>query len=257
MSLLGDLEQEARAARERRASASAARAQRTTSAESRLRPALERAERYLERFAAQLVDIDREIRVDYSIPDLGHLQDLTQRGYRVTRDGEHGVSAARLSMTCSGTTRLEVALDGDAAAKVHARALKAAGLECRLSPEGPRRVLIRVEPRVPVSVSLSPDLEREAVVLEMRNLLGIGVQTYRIDPDRVDEVLLEAVARCVLREPSDLARLTGSVVDDAQRASMRKHLDREQRRRDAELAGGLRRTLFPVAEWFRRTVLRR
>jgi hypothetical protein len=81
------------------------------------------------------------------------------------------------------------------------------------------------------------------------------VQHYHIPAERLDEELLDALAHLVLRESSAFAQLTGSVVDDAQREDLQRELARETRRRNAELAGGLRSRLFPLAEWFRRRYL--
>ena len=91
--------------------------------------------------------------------------------------------------------------------------------------------------------------------VELHNVAALGVERYPLAPDRVDEALLDAVASLVLREPSDLAALTGSVVRDGQRAELKRQLAREGRQRDAELAGGLRRFAFPVTEWLRRQFL--
>ncbi len=251
MGVLDRLAEEARESRQRREAADSARTRQETAARARLTPALDRVARYLERLVTHLREMDRAVEVEYRLDDIGTLAGLRQQSYRVTRDDEQDGGAVRLLFECAGPSPLEVKVHGHEQAESRGRKLRGAGLSCKSSPVSRRVMRLRVEPKVPVRVSFSPDLHRERVWLELRNLNGIGVQRYALAPERIDEELLDAVASLVLREPSAFAELTGSVVADTRREDLKRRLARDRRRRDAELAGGLRRLLFPVTEWFR------
>lgn len=260
MGVLDRLEKEARASRQRREAAAASRARQASAAHARLAPALERAARYLQALATHLGELDRSVSARYRLDDEGELPDLRQHGYRVARDegeedeGGHD-AGVRLLFECTGPAVLELHIDGHARAEALVRRLREARLSCRASATSQRIMEVQVDSKVPVRVRLSPDLERGCVWLELRNLDAIGVQRYPFAPERVDEELLDAVANLVLREPSRFAELTGSVVDDDRREDLQHRLARAQRRRDAELAGGGRALVFPLAEWFRRRFL--
>jgi hypothetical protein len=254
MSVLERLAGEVRAAQQRREAEDSAEARRAGVSIARLSPALTRATRYLDDLAGHLNALERRIDAHYRIDDLGVLGPLQQESYAVIRaDGPD--AGVRLDFACTGCVPLVCSSAGHVKAEALARDLRAAGLVCRLNPASEKVMELRVEARVPVRVDFAPDLERGVVQLTLRNLTGLGVQHYHIPTERLDEELLDALAHLVLRESSAFAQLTGSVVDDAQREDLQRELARETRRRNAELAGGLRSRVFPLAEWFRRRYL--
>lgn len=254
MGVLERLEQEAREARRRRAAASGARAQREAAAQTRLAPVFEHVARYLDAFVAHLADLDRVIEASYPVADVGVLDGLRQVAYRVRRPADAD-GAVQLRFECTGAKPLEANVDGHPQAEAAARALREAGLTCHLRPLSARVTRLRVDATVPVRVSFAPDAERGCVSVELRNLPALGVQRYPMAPERIDRELVDAVASLVVREPSEFAALTGSVVAGGQRAELRRRLAREARQRDAELAGGLRQLAFPFSEWLRRHFL--
>jgi len=251
MGVLDRLDQEAAQARQRREAAARARSREESAALARLAPAADRAGRYLERLAGSLGELGRSIEARYPIEGVGVLDGLRQHDYRVARTGDDGTALA-FRFECIGPKPLEATIAGHPQAEALARRLREARLSCRLQPAGARAMRLRIEAKVPVRVEIEPDTGRGLVWIVLRNLTALGDQRYGLEPERIDTPLLDALASLVLREPSDFDRLTGSVVDPAQRADLRREIAREQRRRDAELAGGLRRLLFPVCEWFRR-----
>lgn len=259
MGVLDRLEKEARASRERRDAAAGSRARQESAAHARLAPALERAARHLQALATHLGELDRSVPARYRLDEHEvELTDLRQQGYRVLRDQEDDGAydaGVTLLFECAGPAVLELTIDGHARAEALVRRWREAGLSCRARAASQRIMEVQVDAKVPVRVRLTPDLQRGCVWLELRNLDALGVQRYPLAPERIDEELLDAVAHLVLRESSRLAQLTGSVVDDDQREDLQRQLARAQRRRDAELAGGVRGLLFPVAEWFRRRFL--
>jgi hypothetical protein len=254
MEVLQRLEKEAREARERRSAEAGARQEHEAAAGSRLAPALERAATYLDSVASNLSDLDRIIQARYSLGEAGVLEGLRQSSYRSTRRDE-GDGAVQLRFACTAPNPLEATIDGHPQAEALARELRDAGLVCNLRPLSERTMRLRVDAKVPVRVSFVPDPERVCIRLELHNLTALGVERYLFEPERVDAKLLDAVTSMVLREPSDFAALTGSVIDDGKRAELQRRLARDGRQRDAEVSGGLRRLLFPVAEWFRRHFL--
>lgn len=254
MGVLDRLDREARESRQRREAAASARSRQAAAASTRLAPAVERARIYLERLATRLNEVDWLVEARYALPDVGVLAGLRQESYRVGR-GDEGEDAVRLHFSCNGSRPVEASIDGHHHAQALARKLREVRLSCHLRPLSRRMMQLRVEAKVPVRVDVVPDVERETLWIELRNLPDLGVQRYAMAPERVDEALLEALASLVLREPSAFAEMTGSVVHGSQRDELRRRLAREQRRRDVEVAGGLRRRVFPVLEWFRRQFL--
>ncbi len=255
MGLLDRLRREAGAARDRRKRAAAERAASSAENEARAAPAVARARAYFDDLCRQLNDIDRVVVAEYAVADLGRLSDLEQGGYELVEDPGEAGRSFRLSFRCTGKQGLEATVGGEAVAAALERDLRSAGVVCRRRELGHARHVVQVAPEVPVTIELLTDESDGAVRLLTRNLQALGRQRYRFEPERVDEVLLEAIANCILRQPSRLAELSGDTVNNAQRAELRKQLERERRTREAELGGAFGRLVFPVAEWFRRTFL--
>ena len=254
MGVLDRLDKEARDARQLREATARAQSRHEGAAMPQLESALDRAQRYLQSLAAHLTELNGSVLTRYEIEGLGVLEHLRQESYRVARTADQSGSVA-LQFNCIGRKPIEVSIEGHASAKSLAKKLRDARLSCRLRPVSERVMQLRVEANIPVRINFVPDIARASVWIELRNLTALGDQRYCLAPDRVDEALLDALASLVLREPSAFARMTSSVVGDDQREDLRRKLLREQRRRDAELAGGLRRLAFPMMEWFRRRFL--
>ena len=255
MGVLDRLENEAREARQRRAAAADKRSRDEATVGAKLTPALDYAQQYLQRLADHLNELDGSVSTRYELEGLGVLVDLRQTSYRVARaDGPAG--AVTLRFDCTGNKPIAASIEGHAKAKSLAKGLKDARLTCRLRVLSERVMQLRVEAKVPVRVGFVADVEHGTVWIELRNLTALSVQRYGLAPEQVDEKLLDALAGLVLREPSEFDRMTGSVVTDDKRGDLQRKLLREQRRREAELAGGLRRFTFPAMEWFRRQFFR-
>ncbi len=252
MGLLHRLRNEAGTARDRRAREASARAARSAVNEARTSPAIARARAYLEDLCDNLNDIDRVVVAEYAIADLGRLGGLEQRGYEVVEDPEQAGRSFRLAFRCTGKQGLEATVGSEAVAAALERDLRNAGVLCRRRQLGHARHVVQVAPEVPVAIEFHAEEDNGAVRVLTRNLNALGRQQYRFEPERIDEAVLEAVAHCVLRQPSRLAELSGDTVNSAQRAYIRKQLERERRQRAAELGGALDRALFPVLECLRR-----
>lgn len=255
MSLLNNLEKEAQASRDRRARARAANEAQSQLETARIKPVLEQAHEFFVELRTLLNDMDRKVECDVLIPGVGELRGLVQQNYRVWTEVEGELPPVGFRFDCIGQAKLEARIDSEARLAGLERTLRDAGLKCRRRPEGGGRYLLSVEPQVPVSLTLSADMEQGSVRMAARNLFNLGVQAYRFKPEQVDTPLLEALAKCVVREPNRFAELSGNAVDQASRAALQKRLGREKRRRDAELGGLFRRALFPITEGFRRLFL--
>lgn len=252
MGLLDELEKEAGAARTRRTHDDAGGRERAAAVEARLAPAMADAERYFERLAAHLADIDRVIEARYEIPDVGTVECLQQSGYAMRRDELATERGFRFVFRCVGRVPVQARFNAEAVAAGVERALRDARLGVRRVDEGGPIIVLRVEPDVPVSIALSADVEHGNVVMTTLNLFGIGEQTHRFDPARIDSELLDAVGHCVLRKPSRFAELTGNALGAEQRRRLARDAARRQRRREAELGGSMRRGWYLVSEGLRR-----
>jgi|GEM_PF-6075612 len=252
MSLLNDLEKEAQASRSRRASQRAADETQSQLNSDRIKPALMRSHQFLQELRSHLNEMDRRIRTDCVVADLGELRALAQQDYRVWTEAEGELSPVGFRFDCIGRAVLEAKIDSEARLAGLEKKLRDAGLKYhhRSTPGG--RFLLSVDPQVPVSLTFSADLEQGVVWMAARNLFSLGVQRYRFAPEQIDTSFLEAVAKCVLREPNRFAELSGDTVDQTSRAELQLRLAREQRRRKAELGGPFRLALFRISEVFAR-----
>ena len=253
MSLLSEIEAGARHSRQQRSAADSATRAREELDAQRTRPVLQRMEGYLRRVADALNDSDEVVNVNYAVPKLGDLKDLTQADYRVSIDPERE-DALRFRFVCTGTRQVKSILSSEALARAQEMALVKSGLNCRrIAQSGERRALL-VEPHVPVSL----EFQRSGAGLKLRtrNLLAIETLNYTLAPERVGDEFMEALLEVVMRRGNRLPQLTGNTVPDADRQLLRKELARQERHRDAEMSGVFSRAVFPVIEAFRRLLLR-
>ena len=256
MSLLDELGREADAARSRREAEAAQRAAHEADSKARLEPAMQRIEHYFRELAAHLRDLDRPRSVSFHLADAGQLQGLQQSGYRAGWTEQSGRRRFLFSFRCQGKRPVEAKLESEPHLAAVERKLRAAGLRASRSQRSGADPVLLVAPDVPVSLAFETETDDGDVLFTARNLFVIGEHTHRFDPERVQTELLDAIGRMVLGERADFDRLMGNQVDEGQRQLLARRLARERRRREAELGGPLRRALFPLAEWFRRTFLR-
>ncbi len=253
MSLLEQIEAQAKESGERRAILDEANRAREAMDAQRARPLLRHVETYLRRMARALNDSDELVKVNYELPELGELKELRQANYHVAKE-PHSEDELRFHFECSGSQPIKAALRSEELARVREAALRDGGLRCqRVAQSGQRRVLM-IEPRVPVTLIFArsgPDL-----TLRTRNLSAIETRKYRLPPERVDEEFLEALLEVILRRGNRIRYLMGDTVPEIDREELRKELAREKRRRSMELSGTFSRAMYSIAETFRRLVLR-
>ena len=254
MSLIDQLEREAAAARARREAEEARREAHDADAQARLQPALQRIEAYFREFSTHLRELDRPRTVDFDLGEGRRLQGLQQSGFRAGWVEQGGRRRFQLTCRCVGRRPTTLRLSGEPQVAAAERRLRAAGLRTRRQHGA---TTLTVEPEVPVTLAFEAEAGRTTVVFTERNLLELGERAHRLEASRVDDALLDAIGHMLLGERATFDQLMGNRVDETQRRLMARRLAREQRRREAELGGPLRRACFPVAEWFRRTFLGR
>ncbi len=253
MSLLNQLEAQAKESGERRAVLDADSRAREAMDAQRARPLLQHVDMYLRRIARALNDNDELVKVNYELPELGEFKELCQANYHLAKDPQ-SEDELRFSFECCGSRPIKAELPSEKLARVREAALLEAGLRCkRVAQSGQRRILM-IEPRVPVSLIFTRS--GSELTLRTRNLIALEKRKYLLPPERVDEEFLEALLEVILRRGNRIPHLMGDTISDIDREKLRKELAREQRRRDMQLSGFFGRIMYNITEKFRRLVLR-
>lgn len=239
MGLLDDLKKEAEAKEEQGRQRDAEAAARDAFYEEQLRPVMQHAHRYLEELAATLNTIEREIPVPYRL-DPPEKQKLAMKHGRYVFKGDEYDRPEKLILFCDCVLeeRTEFYVTGRTAVSRYAALLEGHKIphhtkneldqahevaNATFALEGPLRVQIR----------LLASAEDRCIYIDLLNLEAQPTKRYKLAPEKVDEALLDRLARMLIREESVLVEVK---ISDDTRAELRRKLEEEKRRLAEEQA---------------------
>ena len=255
MSLLDDLKEQAKRIKDEAAALEERKQRQRVDALDKITPALVEIHRYLKELAEQLNVIKPQIRVNFPVREVGELTDLEQGNYREVREGDREqTSSVTFAFTLEGRRhyRFDVSVPGNVDQWLNN--LKNEGLKidhAQVLDESSlgHRVWINVSGFVPVKLRFAADLEKEGIVLTVRNYDSIGEMRHRITPEQVDEQFLDELGRYILRRPNRFLRME---VPAEVRDRLRKKIELDQKRKEEELYGPMGALSSRIRSLFKR-----
>ena len=201
----------------------------------------------LRAFARRLNAALPDIRASYRVGDFSTLVDLKQSRYKVSTEDARGLQV-KLSFSCAREGSVGFETDNRDTCDRILEGLLSNGLKVKYRSHADWKFLITLDNFVPVSLEFSPDADRQAIKLKVRNLHDIGEKLEHLSADRLDATFLEQLKKCVLRESNNFNELCGNQVAEDVRAQFQERIAARQREREDtppptppdKTAGGLR-----------------
>lgn len=208
--------------------------------EAELKPAMRRAHEYFEELINHLNTVDREISPGYTLVPAGQQPvSLKQGDYMCRADSHDNPRTLLVKTECAMEARREIIVKGKADFQRYS-----AMLEEHKFPHYTKKQLddghevasaaFILEGPLTVQIRFQANLEQQCINLDLLNVEATPIKRYRFKPERIDETLLDRLARCLIREESTLVEVK---VSDEMRAELRRKLEEENRRKaEAEAA---------------------
>ena len=239
MGLLDDLKKEAEQKQEQGRQRDAEAAAQQAFYDEHLRPAMQQAYRFLEELASTLNAVNREVPVPYRLdPAEKRRLDMKHGHYVFKGDDYERPQKLILFCDCALEERTEFYVSGRTAVSRYAALLDGHKIphhakneldqahevaNAHFTLEGPMRVQIR----------LLASAEDRCIYVDLLNLEAQPTKRYKLAPEKVDEALLDRLARLLIREESILVEVK---ISDDTRAELRRKLEQEKRRLAEEQA---------------------
>lgn len=199
-----------------------------------LRPALHRAHDYFEELVQHLNAVERDIRPDYPLAPAGQPPiELRQGNYLCRADSHDSPRSVLVKTECVLDKKREIRVNGQAEF-----ARYSALLEDHMLPHYTKKQLDEshevaagtfiLEGPLTVQIRLQANPEERCVNLDLLNVESHPLKRYKFAPERIDEELLDRLARMLVREESTLVEVK---VSEEMRAELRRKLEEENRRR--------------------------
>ena len=250
MSLLDELQEQARELEDKRDVAAVQDRAKTALAAEKLRPRMQAAYRYFETLIESVRVIEPAISLQCGLPGFGVVADLKPDNYRIWLETPDEISAFGFGYDCVSTARVECQLNDKVAENVR-KILAGENIRCTIRNRSARVSQVVLTPRIPVRFELQADPAHELVRLRVRNLENLGTVEYTYPPESVNEELMEELGKR-LSKPNRFKALSGDVIESTSRDALKSEIARDQRRKKAELGGRLAKLCWLLGEWMRK-----
>ena len=251
MSLLDELQEQARELKDKRDVAAVLGRAENALSEERLRPRMQAAYRYFQTLIESVRVIEPAISMQCGLPGFGVVGNLKPDNYRIWLDTPDEISTFSFGYDCVSTSRVECQLNDKVAEQVR-KTLADENIRCTIQNCRAGVLRLILTPRIPVRFELHADPAHELVRLRVRNLESLGTVEYTYSPERVTEELLEELGKRILNRPNRFKTLSGDVIESASRDALKSEIARDQRRKKAELGGPLSKLWWSLGERVRK-----
>lgn len=225
MGLLDELKQQSEAKKQQEAQAREEQERLRDHARNQVQPRLNRIYSYLNELAEHLNYVQPEIFVAYEISNGVTLENLRQRDYKVLADSRDQLTECSLAFHCLGDGKLEFQVESKPQIDrriefMQENKLTFSRKEIRDDRLNVSHAQFRLDREVPILFHFKLASDLLSIVLTIRNFETLGLKTYTLDPERIDDAFLEELGRYILRKDTKFLQLDMSESDRARLRAM-------------------------------------
>ena len=158
---------------------------------------------YLSRITQQLRIVRPEIVAGLTIDGLGNIEQLAQRSYRVFSELTYYQMTVGITFTLECDPRCRISNFSEDNKDKLTDKLQHLGLDIMLGNQG----LIEVEGKLSASLVVSANQQRHSLVITTKNIESTESQSYEIQPQHIDDELLNELGKLLLRKENHLHEL--------------------------------------------------
>jgi len=230
MGLLDDLRQQADSIRDSEASQKAQQEKLDAWSKAEVRPKLTQIYSYLNELIGHLEVVQPDTPVAYPLKGYGTLEKLRQVNYKLTTDSRDDMGRVSLAFACIGKGDVNFNVEGKPQVERLREFLNSCKMpftsrEYRDDRHNLVSALFNVEAKVPVLFNFELADDKVTINLTIRNFEGLGSHLYRLQPEMINEQLLDQMGRYLLRADNHFVRLD---ITDEDRDKLRERLTVEQ-----------------------------
>ena len=169
------------------------------------------------------------------LPGLPGLPGLRQGEFVVEVDNQEAIQSCVLHYSCERESLVDFFQPNKEAGERQQQYLWKHKLKFSTRKAADERWVFNLESFVPVEFEYQIDAEKLGVTLRVMNHEALGVVSYTYDPEDINPLYLDELAKYIMRKPSRFHALSGDVVPDDTLAKLRQQVAERKAERAQEL----------------------
>jgi hypothetical protein len=231
MGILDELKKEAEAAEAEKARDDTVRQQELERSRAEIEPLMQSLYKYFSELKQHLTAVNKEVAAAYDIRGVGLVEGLQQGQYGVSTERIEQIDKFTFRCVCAATGVYQVNQRDAASVASYRDYLRDNGLKAKVRDTGKDSALFMVEPVVPVVIEFKADYERKAIRLRLRNLKDIGVTRHLLSLDKVNETMMDELAKAVLRTPNKFDETIGNALSNSYKTRIKEQVKEQMRQK--------------------------
>lgn len=197
---------------------------------------------YLNGLVEHLNRVSPDAQISYEVEGCKGLSGLKQVDFAVVVDDSKQIHTCTLRYACARDRTVDFYLPNKDAGERQQQYLWKHKLQFSTRKSADERWVFGLESYVPVEFEYQVDVEKLAVRLKVMNHESLGVVSYTYNPDDINPLYLDELAKYLMRKPNRFHALSGDVVPDDTLAKLRQQVAERKAERAQELGEGARKS---------------
>ena len=190
---------------------------------------------YLNGLVEHLNRVAPDALISYEVEGCPGLSGLKQRNFVVEVNDPEKIQTCTLRYLCARDRNVDFYLPNKETGERQQQYMWKHKLQFSTRKSADERWVFALESHVPVEFEYQIDAEKLAVRLKVVNHESLGVVGYTYNPDDINPLYLDELAKYVMRKPNRFHALSGDVVPDDTLAKLRQQVAERKAERAQEL----------------------
>ncbi len=203
-----------------------------------VQPVLRKLCDYLGELVEHLNRAEAAGRIDFEVRNCTGLKGLEPRNFQLSVDETEMLNGCTLRYACVGEQETAFVMPTKDAAERQQQYLWQHKLRISTKKTSDERWEFRLEPNVPVLFEFTVDGERRVIRLRVSNHERLGTDSYSYDPEDINALYLDELAKYVMRKPNRFHALSGDVMPEDTLKELRQKLAESKVEHASELDRG-------------------